>query len=176
MSGHNKWSKIKHKKADSDAKKSKEFSKIASLIAAEARRMKGDMTAPTLRVLIEKARSINMPKENIERAVAKGRDDLNAVYESVTYEAYGPGGVALIIEGVTENKNRVAAELKKVFSKHQVALAAPGSATWAFTKGEDGWTPNTTMDLADADLATLEALANEIEEIDGVNDVYTNAE
>ncbi len=176
MSGHNKWSKIKHKKADSDAKKSKEFSKVASLIAAESKRVKGDQTAATLRVLIDKARSINMPKENIERAISKGRDNPNASYDTVLYEAYGPGGVAIIIEGVTDNKNHVASELKKVFSRHNVALAAPGSAIWAFTKTEEGYEPSVTVPLEDADIEKLEKIVEEIEEVQDINDVYTNAE
>lgn len=176
MSGHNKWSKIKHKKASSDAKKSKEFSKVASLIAAEAKRVKGDATAPTLRVLIEKARSINMPKENIERAIVKGRDNPNAVYETVLYEAYGPGGVAILIEGMTENKNHVAAEIKKVFSRHNIALASPGSASWAFTKTDEEWVPSVNVPLEDADIEALERLVSELEEVTDINDVYTNAE
>ncbi len=176
MSGHNKWSKIKHKKAASDAKKSKEFSKTASLIAAESKRVKGDPTAPTLRVLIEKARGLNMPKENIDRAIEKGKSDPNAVYDHVLYEAYGPGGVALLIEGFTDKKNHVAAEIKRVFSKHNVALAAPGSAAWAFTKTEEEWVANVTVPLEDADLEQLEKVVDELEEIPDINDIFTNAE
>src|SRR3989338_7058585 len=104
MSGHSKWAKIKHQKAATDAKKSKVFSKLVRYIAVEAKKAKGDRNAPGLRVAIDKARAANMPGENIDRAIEKaaGGSDM----ERVTYEAYGPGGVALIIEGLTDSRNR----------------------------------------------------------------------
>src|SRR3989344_8936913 len=108
MSGHNKWSKIKNKKAVTDAAKSKIFSKMAELISTASRQVKGDDTSPILRAAIEKAREYNMPADNIERAVKKGSGSEANNLDSITYEAYGPGGCALIIEALTENRNKAA--------------------------------------------------------------------
>jgi YebC/PmpR family DNA-binding regulatory protein len=177
MSGHNKWSKIKHKKAGTDAAKSKIFSKMAKLISTASRQANGDTTSPILRTAIEKARSFNMPTDNIDRAVKKGSGADAEALEAITYEAYGPGGSALIIEALTDSRNRAAQEVKFILSKNGFSLAAQGSATWAFTK-DDGntWTPNTTIPLSEGDEKTLENLIGELEDNDEVQDVYTNAE
>lgn len=174
MSGHSKWSKIKHKKAATDARKSKVFSKLVRFITVEAKKAKGDRNAPGLRVAIDKARAENMPADNIDRAIDKASSSA-AELESVTYEAYGPGGAAIIIEGYTDNRNRTAQEIKHLLSKNGSALATPGAALWAFTKGENGLEPTTTVDLSDEDLEALAQLIDEIEEHDDVNEVYTNA-
>ena len=129
MSGHNKWSKIKHQKAASDATKSKVFGKLVRFITVEAKKANGDTNAPGLRVALEKARAANMPLDTVERAIAKATSDASASMERVVYEAYGPGGVAVVIDALTDNRNRTAAELKHLLSKHGVALAAPGSAS-----------------------------------------------
>jgi YebC/PmpR family DNA-binding regulatory protein len=176
MSGHNKWSKIKHKKAATDAKKSKVFGKLARLIASESKRAKGDTSAPSLRAAIEKARAENMPSENIDRAVAKGNADTAQALEEVRYETYGPGGVAIIIDGLTDNRNRTAAEIKHLLTKHSYELAAPGSASWAFESTENGWVPKTMLDLNDNDLEKLSVLVEALEEHDDVQSVYTNAD
>lgn len=173
MSGHSKWSKIKHKKAMTDARKSKVFSKLVRYITVEAKKAKGDRNAPGLRLAIEKARAENMPADNINRAVEKAATagDL----EAVTYEAYGPGGVALIIEGYTDNRNRTSAEIKHLLSKIGGSLATPGAAMWAFSRGENGLEAQTTVDLSDEDLEKLANLVDELEDHDDVNDVITNA-
>lgn len=177
MAGHNKWSKIKHKKAGTDAAKSKIFSKMARLIASESRRVKGDVTSPTLRAAIDKAREYNMPTENIERAVKKGSGVEAEAMEAITYEAYGPGGCALIIEALTGNRNKAAQEIKHILSERGFSLAAPGSASWAFSKNEGGeWIPNMAVPLSAADGAALSELVGVLEENDEVQDVYTNAE
>ena len=175
MSGHNKWSKIKHKKAATDAKKSKEFGRLSRFIASESKKAGGDVNSPGLRAAIDKARSINMPKDNIERAVAKGKAGDAESMETVTYEAYGPGGVAMIIEGMTDNRNRTAAEIKHLLSKNSIELAAPGSAAWAFTKSADGWTANSTVELQESDGEKLGELVDSIEENDDIENVFTNA-
>src|SRR3989344_2427014 len=118
MSGHNKWSKIKHKKAASDAVKSRVFSKFARLISVESKKVKGDINAPGLRLAIERAKKENMPGDNIERAVAKGKSDTGTSLEKVIFETYGPGGVALLIEGLTDNNNRTSQEIKHLLGKH----------------------------------------------------------
>ena len=176
MSGHNKWSKIKNKKAVTDAAKSKIFSKMAKLISTASRQVKGDATSPILRTAIDKAREYNMPADNIERAVKKGSGSDAEALEAITYESYGPGGSALIIETLTDNRNKAAQEVKFILSKHGFALAAPGSALWVFTKEQGEWKPNTTITLSEADGKILGALIEELEDNDEIQDVYTNAE
>ncbi|MBX4181440.1 YebC/PmpR family DNA-binding transcriptional regulator [Candidatus Parcubacteria bacterium] len=176
MSGHNKWSKIKHKKAGTDAAKSKIFSKMARLISTASRQVKGDTSSPILRAAIDKAREYNMPADNIERAVKKGSGSESEAMDAITYEAYGPGGSALIIEALTSNRNKAAQEVKFILSKHGFALAAQGSASWAFTKEAGEWKPNMTIPLSPDDEKILEALIEELEDNDEVQDVYTNAE
>lgn len=176
MSGHNKWSKIKHKKAATDAQKSKVFSKYAHLITLESRNAKGNVDSPALKSVIEKAKKENMPADNIARAVAKGTGEGGVSLEAVTYEAYGPGGSALIIDGVTDNKNRTAAEIKHLLSKQGLQLAEPGSAAWAFEKEGTEWVAKTTVPLSPEDEEKLEKLIELIMDHDDVQEVYTNAE
>ena len=170
MAGHNKWSKIKRQKAGTDAAKSKVFGKLSRMITVAVRLGKGVDQA------MEKAREFGMPKENIERAVKRASEADSEQLEAITYEAYGPGGCALIIEALTSNRNKAAQEVKFILSENGFSLAAPGSATWAFTKERDGWIPNMTMNLSDEDEKALEALINELEDNDEVQEVYTNAE
>jgi len=176
MAGHNKWAQIKHKKAATDAKKSKVFGKIARLISVEAKRAKGDVNAPGLRLAIQKAKEANMPGDNIERAIRKASEDSGAGMEEVVYEAYGPGGVALLIVGLTDSKNRTAAEIKHLLSLYGVALASPGSASWAFEKTSEGFAPTMTTSISQEDGEALLALVDALEEHDDVQTVYTNAE
>lgn|SRR3989344_8938546 len=174
MSGHNKWSKIKHKKAASDAKKSQIFSKIVRLITVEARLTKGDINSPGLKAVIEKAKSVNMPSENIDRAIKKAGECPENL-ESVTYEAYGPDGIGLIIEALTDNRNRTSSEIKFILSKNNASLGALGSVSWGFTKKGSTWTPNITIDLSDENLDKLSKLVEALEENDDVQEVFTNA-
>jgi len=173
MSGHNKWSKIKHKKAASDAKKSKIFSKIVRLIQVEAKAAKGDVNSPRLKMAIDKAKAVNMPKDNIERAIKKANEIGNTT--EVLYEAYGPGGIGIIITGLTDNNNRTSSEIKHILSKNGGSLGTPGSVSWNFTKNPDqSWTPNSTMELPDDDREKLEKLIDLLEDHDDVQEVYTN--
>jgi len=180
MSGHNKWSKIKNKKAVTDAQKSKIFGKLVRLIAVESKKCKGDKNSPTLRTAIEKAKEANVPSDNIERAVKKGVGGEGGEMEQITYEAYGPGGCALIIEALTENRNKAAQEIKHILAKNGFELAAPGSAAWAFEKNAPanggGWVPKNMLPISEEDSAKLEILINELEENDEVQEVFTNAE
>lgn len=175
MAGHNKWSKIKHKKAATDAAKSKIFGKMARVIAVESKKANGDTSAPGLRAAIEKAREYNMPKDNIERAIAKGTSADTAALESVLYEMYGPGGTAVLIAILTDNRNRTAAEVRHLLSKLGYELATPGSAAWAFTKTADGYEAQTTVEISADDGTKLEGLLEALDEHDDVQDVYTNA-
>jgi YebC/PmpR family DNA-binding regulatory protein len=176
MAGHNKWSKIKHKKAVTDAQKSKVFSKVVKLIQVESRLASGDENAPGLRAAIEKAKEANMPKENIERAIKKGSGSDTQELESITYESYGPGGAALIIQALTDNRNRSAQEIKHILSRNGYELATPGSASWAFTRNGSEWTANTTIPVSEYDGEKLSKIIEELEESDEVQEVFTNAE
>src|SRR3989339_1838218 len=175
MSGHNKWSQIKRQKGATDAKKSKIFGKYARLITLESKKSNGNVSDPALRSVIEKAKAANMPADNIERAVKKGLGSDAGNMEPVLYEAYGPGGSALVVEGLTDNKNRTAQDIKHILSKNGSALAAPGSATWAFTHTSDGGEPQNELALSPEDASALENLIDALEENDDVQDVYTNA-
>ena len=174
MSGHNKWSKIKHKKAITDGKRSKVFSKYAKLIAVASKAAGGDITDPGLRAVIENAKSESMPKDNIERAVAKGADKDAADLEEITYEFYGPGGLAFLVETLTDNRNRTAQEIKHLLSKRGLSLGEPGSAAWAFEKQGMEWIPKNPMDLPAESLESFEALLEALEEQDDIQDVYHN--
>jgi YebC/PmpR family DNA-binding regulatory protein len=136
MSGHNKWSTIKHKKAATDAKRSKIWTKLIKEITVSARLGGGDITGnPRLRTAIDKARDANMPNDTIKRAVQKGTGELGDVtYEEITYEAYGPGGVAVLIEVMTDNRTRTVAEVRNTLEKYAGNLGASGSVAWIFKK------------------------------------------
>jgi len=178
MAGHNKWAQIKHKKAITDAKKSKIFSKLVRFIAVEAR-LSGGKDSPGLRSAIEKAKKVNMPSENIERAIKKANES-GGNMESITYEAHGPGGVALVIETLTDSKNRTAQEMKHILSINGTSLGSIGSTTWAFKKeiSPEGlvWIPTMKIELSDSDLELLDKLVEALEESDDVQEVFTNAE
>lgn len=176
MSGHNKWSQIKHKKAITDSKRSKIFGKFSKLIALEAKKAAGNLSSPGLRAVIERARKENMTSDAVDRAVKKGAGGDAGNMEAVLYEAYGPGGCALIIEGLTDNKNRTVAEIKHLLSKRGLALAGQGAALWAFTKTAEGYEPQTTVPLSEEDGRALADLLDELDEHEDVQEVYTNAE
>ena len=136
MSGHSKWSSIKHKKGAADAKRGKLFTKLIKEITVAARMGGGDPDAnPRLRTAIATAKGENMPKDNIERAVKKGTGELEGVnYEESTYEGYGPGGAAVLIESLTDNKNRAVADIRHIFSKWGGNLGENGCVAWMFDK------------------------------------------
>jgi len=136
MAGHSKWSTIKHKKAKEDAKRGKAFTKLIKEITVAARLGGGDLAGnPKLRLLLEKAKEINMPKENAERAIKKGTGELPGVsYESVTYEGYGPYGIAVMVDTLTDNKNRTVSDMRRLFSSKGGNLAESGAVSWIFAK------------------------------------------
>ncbi|MCX6747420.1 MAG: YebC/PmpR family DNA-binding transcriptional regulator [Candidatus Nomurabacteria bacterium] len=179
MSGHNKWSQIKHKKEITDGKKSKIFSKLVKYISVEAR-LSGGKESPGLRSAIEKAKKVNMPKDIIERAVKKASDS-NVSMENIMYEAYGPGGVGIIIETLTDSRNRTAQDVKHILAENNTAFAGIGSVSWAFEKKitpEEGlvWIPTTHVEATEDDLMLLDKLVEDLENNDDVQDVFTNAE
>ena len=151
MSGHNKWSKIKRQKEKTDAQKSKIFGKMVKLITVEAKKAGGNISSPSLKSAIERAKAANVPSDNIERAIKKFSEG-GAAMESIVYEAYGPAGCAMVIVALTENRNKAAQEIKAILSKHGFALAGMGSATWAFTHEAGGeWIAQTTIPISDED-------------------------
>jgi len=174
MSGHNKWSKVKHRKEAIDAKKAKIFSDFAKDIALVSREVKGDTSSPRLRSIIEKARQYNMPNENINRAVLKGMGAGAENRETVLYETYGPGGVALLIETETDNTNRTVAELKQILSKFNLELAAPGSALWAFTKEEGVYTPQSPLAVSSTESEVIKKIQEALSSQADVREVITN--
>ncbi len=136
MAWHSKWAQIKHKKAHTDAKRGKVFTKIVKEIATAAKLGGGDPGGnPRLRVAIEKAKEVNMPQDNIKRAIMKGTGELPGVsYEEIVYEGYGPGGVAIIMEVMTDNKNRTVPEIRHIMSKNGGNLGETGCVAWMFDK------------------------------------------
>lgn len=175
MAGHNKWAQIKRQKGKTDKEKSKAFSKFSRLITTEAKRVGGDRNNASLIAIIDRARAINIPNDSIDRAVKKSTENSAAMEEAI-YESYGPGGSALIIDTLTDNKNKAAQEIKHILSRNGYSLAGMGAASWAFEKTAEGWIPNSTMELTDVDVAKLDTLITELEENDDVQAVYTNAE
>jgi YebC/PmpR family DNA-binding regulatory protein len=137
MSGHSKWSSIKHKKAAVDAKRGKQFTKLARAITVAARDGGGDPDGnPALATAVQKARDVSMPKDNIQRAIDRGTGagtDAGAI-EQVLFEGYGPGGAAILVEALTDNRNRTSADVRHAFAKHHGSLGEPGSVAWIFEK------------------------------------------
>ena len=177
MSGHNKWAQIKHRKAATDAVKSREFSRLARVITVESKKAGGLITSPGLASAIARAKAVNMPKDNIERAVAKGTAKDAGSLDAVIYEAYGPAGVALIIEALTDNKNRTTQEIKHLLSKNGTEVSPPGAASWAFTRQPDGaYTPNEPLvEITGSDEEKLGTILEAIDEHEDVQRAFTNA-
>ena len=164
MAGHSKWAGIKHKKAVVDAQRGKAFSKVIREITAAARLGGGNPEAnPRLRLAIQKAREVNLPKDTLEKAIKRGTGDLPGVsYEEMVMEGYGPGGVAILVEALTDNKNRTSAELRSLFSRYGGNLAGAGSVSWIFQK--KGMISLTARGLSEDQLMdiTLEAGAEDL--------------
>jgi YebC/PmpR family DNA-binding regulatory protein len=175
VSGHSKWSTIKRKKGAADAKRGRIFTRLIKEITVAARMGGGDPEGnPRLRSAIASAKSDNMPKDNIERAIKKGTGELEgAVYEEISYEGYGPGGVAILVDCMTDNKNRTVADIRHSFSKSGGNLGESGSVSWMFEKkgsiliGKDAIGEEELMDKA------LEAGAEDVVEEDSVFQVVT---
>lgn len=177
MSGHSKWSTIKHKKGAADAKRGKVFTKIIKEITLAARLGGGDIEGNArLRQAIAAAKTENMPKDNIEKAIKKGTGELEggAAYEEVIYEGYGPGGVAVLVEVMTDNKNRTVAEIRHIFSKHGGNLGENGCVAWMFEKkgslvfSKDAIAEDQLMEVA------LEAGAEDVREQESEYEVITD--
>lgn len=177
MSGHSKWSQIKRQKGVTDAARSRTFSRLGREITVESKKAGGNVSSPGLAAAIARAKAANMPKDNIDRAVAKGMSKDGGELDQVAYEFYGPGGVAVIATALTDNKNRTTAEIKHLLSKNGYELGAPGSAAWAFTKSSAGpLSPNEPlMEVAGDDEEKLGTLLSLLDEHDDVQETVTNA-
>ena len=176
MSGHSKWSQIKRQKAVTDSAKSRVFSRYARLIAMESKKANGILSAPGLSVAVARAKAANMPKENIERAIKKGTSKDSGELIQVIYEAYGPGGVAILVEALTDNKNRTTQEIKHLHVLQGVEHANPGAASWAFTKTGTDYIPNEPLiDVAGDDEEKLRMILEALDEHEDVQQVFTNA-
>src|SRR3989344_7724441 len=176
MSGHSKWSTIKHKKAITDAKRSKVFSKITSLITIAAKKGGNPADNPTLRTMIENAREVNVPKENIERAIKRGTGEITgAAPEEVIYGAFGAGGVVILITAITDNKNRTLAEVKKILSDHNAKFAELNSIQWMFRREGADWVPNNPIKIEDENIKKeLEFLCESLDDQQDVSEIYDN--
>ena len=178
MSGHSKWHSIKHKKGRADAKRGKAYTQVIKEITVAARLGGGDPSAnPRLRLAVQKAKSLNMPKDNIDRAIKKGTGELEGFnLEEVVYEGYGPGGVAVLFEATTDNKNRTVSELRHLFSKFGGNLSEAGSVAWMFQK--KGYLVVKKEKIGEEDLldVALEAGAEDVND-DGSNwEIFTPPE
>jgi YebC/PmpR family DNA-binding regulatory protein len=177
MSGHSKWSTIKRDKAINDSKRSKIFSKISKLITSSAKQGGGDPDAnPTLRLALEKARDARMPKDNIDRAIAKGTgesSDANTFYD-VIYEGFGPNGEAFYIKGLTDNKNRTVAEIRLMFSKVGASLGGAGSTAYIFAADPEN--PVFTVDVTPEQAKVLTQILEDLDDHDDIQDIYVNFE
>jgi len=168
MAGHSKWAQIKRKKAANDAKRGQKFTKLIREITVAAREGGGDPEMnPRLRLAVDTAKAANMPADNIDRAIARGTGDLEGVnYEEVAYEGYGPGGVALYIEALTDNINRTVADVRHALEKHGGNLGTSGSVAWQFERKGRIWVDATRHDEDSLMLAALEAGALDVQRED----------
>jgi len=178
MSGHSKWSTIKHKKGATDAKRGKIFTKIIKEITIAARLGGGDVDAnPRLRTAVAGAKAQNMPQDNILRAIKKGSGELEGVnYEEITYEGYGPGGAAILIEAMTDNKNRTVGEVRTILGKNGGNMGESGCVAYLFEKKGLMVVPGDAMDEDALMELVLEAGADDLQNVDGHYEILTSKE
>jgi len=177
MSGHNKWSSIKHKKGAADAKRGKLFTRIVKEIILAARAGGGDLSSnPRLRTAVQTAKGANMPKDNIDKAIKRGTGELEgATYEEITYEGYGHGGVAILVDVMTDNKNRSVADLRHCFSKYGGNLAESGAVAWNFEQKGLIHVKHPSKSEDDVFLEAADFGADDVEAEDDYFAIYTPA-
>ena len=178
MSGHSKWHTIKHKKGAADAKRGKIFTRIIKELTVAARNGGGDVDSnPRLRTIVAEAKANNMPRENIERAIRRGTGEEPGVsYEEIMYEGYGPGGVALMIQTLTDNKNRTVGEIRHLLGKWNGNLAAENSVAWMFSRKGQIFVDKGTADEEKLLNAALEAGADDMNDDDSAWEIITTPE
>ncbi len=174
MSGHSHWAGIKHKKEITDHKRGKIFSKLLALISAAAKTEPNPDFNPRLRTAVAKAREAGVPQENIERAIKRASETEEGL-EELTFEAYGPGGSAILIESISSNRNRAVQEVKTILRDHSGKWAETGSVRWAFEAKDGEWTAKFPQEIGDeAERKKLIALLEALEDNDDVQNVFTN--
>ena len=171
MSGHSKWSQIKHKKGVSDQKKGQLFSKLSKKISIAARDGADHSSNYKLQSVIDEARSFNMPKENVERAIKRASEKGAAALDTLIIQAMGPSSIAIVIEAITDNKNRTLNELKHLLAEHEVKMVPENSLNWMFTKN---WEPNAPLEATPEDQQKLDRLFEALDNQADVENVYTN--
>lgn len=179
MSGHSKWSTIKRKKGAADAKRGAVFTRLTRELVLSAREGGGDINANfRLRLAVDKARAENMPKDNIERAIKRGTGESKEgnEFEEFSYEGYGPSGVAFIMEGVTDNRNRTVAELRHILSKHGGSMAEGGAVAWQFTRNAYFSFPSRNVNFDEIFMLAAETGAEDVTENDGYIEVRAPVE
>lgn len=175
MSGHSKWSQIRHKKGIADQKKGLVFSKFSKLISIAARKGADPEKNFELKNIIERAHAVNMPKDSIERAIKRVSDKSRAQLEELTIEAMGPESIALIITAITDNKNRTITEIKNVLNEHQYKMATPGSTMWMFDRKSQDFVPKYPLEgLNENTKINLEKILEKLDENDDIQEVYDN--
>jgi len=182
MSGHSHYRTIKRKKELEDSRRGKLFTKLAKIISIAAREKGGDpKTNPALRLAIERAKNANMPKDNIERAIKKGTGELKGeILESILVESCGPSGIAIIIEAITDNKNRTIMEIKQILNQNNGKIVNEGGIQWLFERKINSettsleWSAKQFIDVPEKDKEIIKKLFNELNELDDVQEIYSN--
>jgi YebC/PmpR family DNA-binding regulatory protein len=176
MSGHSHWSGIKHKKEITDQKRGKIFSKLLVAISAAAKTEPDQNFNPRLRTVITKAKDAGVPQDNIDRAIKRAKEAGGGLHE-LLFEAYGPAGVAILVEALSNNKNRTVQEIKLILKDHNGKWAETGSVQWSFEHTpESGWVPKFAQEISADDAIKLDELVEALEENDDVQNVHTNAQ
>ena len=176
MSGHSHWSGIKHKKEITDQKRGKIFSKILAAISAAARTEADPNFNPRLRTMVVKAKEAGVPHDHIDRAIKRAAETAENL-EELLFEAYGPGGIAILIEAVSDNRNRAVQEVKLVLKEHNGKWAESGSVRWGFEHASDGsWQAKFPQEISEEDAVKLGKLVDALEDNDDVHTIYTNAQ
>jgi len=172
MAGHSKWAQIKRQKGVADKKRGQLFSKLLKAISVAAKSEPNPQFNPRLRSAIDTAKAANVPQENIQRAISKASE--TKALEDIVVEAYGPEGVALIIEGITDNTNRSISEIKHILSENNAKIANPGSVLWAFEKTNGEWQPKFPQDISEESQKKIADLIEALEDHDDVQQVTPN--
>lgn len=176
MSGHSHWAGIKHRKGLNDAKRAKIFTKLAKPITLAAREDGNPDTNFKLRLAIDKAREFNMPMVNIDRAIKRGTGELKGeMLEEIVYEAFGPGGIMMIIKTLTDNKNRTVGEIKTILAKFGGKLGGIGSVMWNFERSDSEYKPKNTLEIDENIRAQYEKILEALDEQDDVEEIYDNS-
>lgn len=172
MAGHSKWKQIKHQKDAADKKRSRLFSKLANTISIAAKKEPNPQFNPTLRSAIERAKAANLPQANIERAITRATE--NKDLEELVLEIYGPEGSGLLVQAVTDNRNRTTNEIRALLKEYDAKLATPGSLQWAFDWDGENYLPKFPQAISASAKEKIEALIDVLEEREDIKDIFTN--